>query len=170
MKAGSWKAAAWAAGWFILVVTVVHLGQGGAALWESSQENLTQAREQLRRLHGWTEVEERLASRRRELLGGFGETNLSDWSWTVLQGIQEEARMTNLQITELRPIQPPASPSARPFLRFDVKLEGPINSLNDFLRGLPEKVPGIRLNQLQLVRSPQEQRIQMLLRLDLWLL
>ena len=152
-------AAGWALGVLLLVVSV----QFGFGWWSSLQGELGLARERLGRFQGWLAVEPQVVSRREELLGSLGGVGELDFSWIALQNLQEVAKAQGLVVTELRPAQV-GSRGSLPILRLDAKIEGGLAQMSRFLHELPQVLPGIHLDNLQLL--PEEgEKVQGILRL-----
>ena len=94
-------------------------------------------------------------SRNAITLGRFAPAEPKDAGWLFLQGLQEAAQAEGLAITDLRPSQVKAQGKKRKALfRLDAKLEGDLAQIDRLLQGLPKSLPGVRLENLQLV--PQE--------------
>ena len=163
----SMRAGLFAVGWFVFVVAGVRFGSGAFELWRTQQEALSQAQERLRRFQGWAAVEDPISSRRQEVLGSLARVAPSDLTWAVLQGVQEAAREKNLVIIELRPAQLPDENRRQQILRLDLKMEGPLEQFTGFFKQLPDRVAGVRLEQLQLAPLPEPDRIQAIVRLQL---
>ena len=120
-------------------------------LGRRQEGELAQKRERLTRLQGWLEVEERVTAQRKEVLGRFALAEGKDVEWVVLQGLQEVAQGQGLSITDLRPSQVKGQGKRKDFFRVDVKLEGDLAQVDRLLQGLPEVLPGVRLENFQLV-------------------
>lgn len=152
-------------GWAMLVILGVRLGDAGCTLWRQQREELSQAQDRLARLEGWLNMEDQVTARWKELLGPFATSPESDRDWMTLQGLQQVAKAQGLSVTELRPSQVRGD-KQMPFLRLDVKVEGEREALGSFFQQLPDKIPGVHLEQLQLM--PKEgSRVQCLFRLSL---
>lgn len=152
--------------WMLVVVAAVRLGEGAFGLWQDQRNRLSSARERLGRLMGWLSVQEDVAAREREALGSLTGVDASGLGWLSLQELQELARAGGLAVTELRPTQVPGPSGQPPALRLDLKVEGPLGQFGTFLQQVPDRIPGIRLETLQLL--PQAGgRAQALLRLNL---
>lgn len=155
-----------AGAWALFVIAAVTLGDLGWGLWRRQNEGLRNAQERLSRLKGWLTVEEQVEERRNQLLGPFARAGNSDFSWLGLEAVQKAAQVRGLSVTELRPIQVPGRGGQPPTLRLDAKVEGRLDEMSSFLEQLPETLPGVRMEMLQIV--PQEgDQVQGLLRLAL---
>lgn len=152
-------------GWALLVV----LGARGADLLlqagRRQGEELAQKREHLARLEGWLEAEERVTARRKEVLGRFALSDGKEIGWAVLQGLQEAAQAQGLSITDLRPSQVKGQGKKKPVFRVDAKLEGEMAQVDKLLQELPHLLPGVRLEDFQLV--PREGgKVQSVMRME----
>ena len=152
-------------GWVFFVIAVIFMGDRCLGLWRHGTEELANAQERSSRLQGWIKSEKQISAKRREVLGPFAQLEGSDPTWLVLGGLQQAAQAKGLSVTELRPSHIAGAGRQMPMLRLDVKIEGQMESIDGFLQQLPEKVPGIHLEQLQLM-SRESGRIQSLLRLS----
>lgn len=152
--------------WALLVVAGARGAESVIELSRRQQEELAQKRERMSRLLGWLEAEERVAARQKELLGRFLLAEGEEAGWVVLQGLQEQALAQGLSITELRPSQVKGQGKKRkPLFRVDAKLEGELAQVDRLLQELPQALPGIRLENLQLV--PREGgKVQSVLRVE----
>lgn len=154
------------AGWGILVIAGVRGIDGAVNLWHSQNEELHQAQDQLMRLKGWLEVERTISKRLDEVLGPFARLSPSDYSWAAVSGLQHAAQEEGMTIRELRPSELPRQGRQPAVVRLDAKLEGELQKVANLLRRFPDLMPGVQLENVQLV--PQEgSRIQVLLRLML---
>jgi len=154
-----------AVGWGLGVILLVRLGEGGYGFWQRQTAELLQAQGQLRRLQGWLEAEPMVKSRHQEVLGALSRAGQADLSWLCMQELQKEAQEKGLAVMEIRPTQIPRQAKRPPLLRLDVKLDGQLDQLSRFLQGLPEQIPGVRLESIQVI--PREDHIQGLLQLQL---
>lgn len=153
-------------GWGILVVVAVQGLEAGVGIWKRRSEELDQAREQWSRLQGWLQAEDEISTERNKLLGAYAHRSEKEMGWAVLQDFQQMVQQQGLVVRELRPSQLLGLAHEPKRFRMDANLEGPIEQMNGFFQRLPDAIPGIRLESLQLV--PQSnQRLQLLLRLDL---
>ena len=150
-------------GWGLGVILLVRLAEGGYDLWQRQTADLLQAQGQLRRLQGWLEAEPTVKSRYQEVLGVLSHAGQADLSWLCMQELQKAAQEKGLAVTDIRPTQIPRQAKRPPLLRLDVKLDGQLDQLSQFLQGLPEQIPGVRLESIQVI--PRETRIQGLLQL-----
>jgi hypothetical protein len=139
-----------------LILIGIFLAQSGFGLWDRLQGELVLAQEQLGRFQGWLAAEPQVVSRREELLGPLARVGELDFSWVALQNLQEAAQAQGLIITELRPTQVRRRGSP-PLLRLDAKVEGRLTPLAGFLQQLPQILPGVELDNLQL--HPEEARL-----------
>ena len=138
-------------GWALLVVLGAH---GADLLLQAGRrqgEELAQKKERLARLEGWLGVEERVAARRKEVLGRFAQADGKEIGWVMLQGLQEAAQAQGLAITDLRPSQVKGQGKRKPVFRVDAKLEGELAQVDQLLQQLPQILPGVRLENLQLI-------------------
>ncbi len=149
-------------GCFLLAVGSIHLIDVGISFWIRQKAEWEQARQQLRRLHGWVALREEISAQRAQLFGSAAQGPGMDPSWSVLQGFQSLAKDHGVEIRELRPAQRPATPTSGP--RLEAKVEGSPEQVVGLIRKLPEAIPGIRLETLQLVPL-QENRAQAMLRI-----
>gem|GEM_PF-5762830 len=155
-----------AAGWLLFVILGVRLVEVGFGFFEKQQEALAQTQEHLMRLKGWLLVEAQVTKRREEVLGPFARVPGGDWSWVTLQGLEQVAKEQSLTVTDLRPSELAGRGLTPTLLRLDAKLEGELAQISGMLRRLPEVMPGVKIESLQLM--PQEgNRIQALVRLSL---
>jgi len=153
-------------GWGLLVVAGVQGGQKGLELRKRQLEALTQAEETFSRLQGWVQVEKKVEARRNQLLGPLVQGPKADLSWVVLKGLQEVVKQEEMMVSELRPTWIPKQKDQPASLRLDAKIEGNLSQVSHLLRRLPEAMPGLRLESVQLM-SQGEERIQTLLRIRL---
>ena len=166
MKNVSLRRALLASGWMLAVMGLARAGEGAVELWNRRTEELNTARERLSRLHGWLAVEQEVTAREGDLLGPLVLADRSDWFWTGLESLQGLAAAQGLSVKELRPSETPGEGGHPAAVQLDVRLEGRPEQMGPFLRWIPEKMPGVRLEGLQLL--PQEKgRIQVLLRLSM---
>ena len=154
-------------GWGFFVIVGVHLVEWGLQLWQRQAQGLSQAQQQLSRLQGWISVEKEVEARRNDVLGPFAHVAGTDLSWVSLQGLQQMATAQGLVVTELRPSQSLAQGGQPRSLRLDAKLEGAVSQIGGLLQHLPEIMPGVRLDNVQLVPQQKEGRIQLLVQLTL---
>ncbi|MBI3333014.1 MAG: hypothetical protein HYZ93_02860 [Candidatus Omnitrophica bacterium] len=155
-----------ALGWMLLVILTVRFADGAAALWRRQQEALTEAQERLMRLKGWIAVEPEVTRRRDEVFGPFSHLARSDYSWAALQSLEQAAKEKEMMVTELRPSWILGKGGQPAGLRLDAKMEGGLSQLSRLLLRLPEVMPGLQLENLQIM--PQGgNRIQALLRIRL---
>lgn len=151
--------------WALLVVAGARGAETVIELSQRQQAELAQKRERMSRLLGWLEAEERVAARQKEVLGRFLLADGMEAGWVVLQGLQEQALAQGLSITELRPSQVKGQGKRKPLFRVDAKLEGELAQVDRLLQELPQALPGIRLENLQLV--PREGgKVQSVLRVE----
>ena len=155
-----------AIGWVLLVVGIASAAPWGFGLWQGQQEQWRQARERLSRLKGWLALEEEVAARKNELLGPLAQAQGNDLHWAALQAIEEAAQARGVSLTQLRPFQAPALAGKPVMLRLDAKVEGDLGQVSGFLQHLPDALPGVRLDNLQLMPQ-RESQVQGLLRLYL---
>ena len=152
-------------GWALLVVVGA---RGADLLLQASRrqgEELAQKRERLARLEGWLEAEDRVAARRKEVMGRLALSEGKEIGWAALQGLQEAAQAQGLSITDLRPSQVKGQGKKKLIFRVDVKLEGDLAQVDKLLQELPQALPGVRLENFQLV--PQESdKAQTVMRLE----
>ena len=155
-----------AAGWLFTVICAVHLGDRAIGSWNLRMEDLERTRERLSRLHGWLAVEQDLAAREEEALGPLAHSSRSELNWSCLEGLQSLARTQGLSVKELRPSETESQGNRPAVVLWDIRLEGPLDPLGQFLQQIPDKMPGARLESLQLL--PQEKGgVQALLRLSI---
>ena len=155
-----------AAGWGLLVVGGLRLGESSFRFWERQQEMLQQAQERMRRLQGWIEARGKVEELRDKVLGPLAEQGGNDLSWVALQGLQQAAKEGGMVVTELRPSRISGERGGGTTVRLDAKLEAEAGRISLFIRRIPELMPGVQLESLQWV--PLEKgKIQMLLRLGL---
>lgn len=155
-----------AGGWLMMVVCLVRLGEAAAGLWNRQVEDLAAARERLSRLHGWLSVEQEVTARETEALGPLAGADRSELSWVSLEGLQTLAGAQGLSVKELRPSELAGEGKVPGAIRLDLRLEGRLEPMGQFLQQIPDKMPGVRLESLQFL--PQEKgQIQALLRLRL---
>lgn len=153
-------------GWGLGVVVAVRAGEQGLQLWRQKQEELRQSQEQLRRMLGWLETEQEITARWKEILGPLADVDSADWGWVALQGLQELVQAEGLGVEELRPSLVSGAVGRRPTVQLDAKLQGNLHQVSALLSRLPEKIPGVRLQSLQLL--PKEgQTVQALIRIQL---
>lgn len=159
-------AAGIAIGWALLVVGGVRGVEALLDLQRGQEQELQRQRERLMRLRGWLEVEERLLARRREVRGRFAAVDGKEMSWVAVQGLQEIAAQQGLAITDLRPSQVRGrGKKGEPVFRLDAKLEGQLQGFDQLLQQLPQLLPGVRLEGLQL--SPMDNgQVQSILRME----
>lgn len=143
-----------ALGWLAAVAAAVWAGQGLMEMGRAQQNELSQKQEHLTRLEGWLGAEDQVAARRKETLGKFAQMEGADAGWLLLQGLQETAQAQGLSITDLRPSQVKGQKKRKPVQRVDAKLEGSLEQVDRFLQELPKALPGIRVENFQLV--PQD--------------
>ncbi len=149
--------------WGLGVLLLVISAQSGFGLWRSLQGELALAQERLGRFQGWLAVEPKVVGRRDEALGSLARARELDFSWVALQNLQEAAKTQGLGLTELRPAHVTRRGSP-PILRLDAKVEGGLAQVTGFLQQLPQALPGVHLDNLQLL--PEEGgQIQGILRL-----
>ena len=155
-----------AVGWLALVIGGVRLVEGATELWSRQSEELAAARQRLSRLHGWLTVEQEVTAREAEALGPLARSSRSELSWVGLEGLQGLAAAQGLSVQELRPSETAAEGRTPAVIRFDLRLEGGLAPIGQFLQQIPEKLPGVRLEGLQFL--PREKgQVQALLRLRL---
>lgn len=111
-------------------------------------------------------MEEEVAVQKNQVLGPFAQTQGGDLHWAALQAIEGAAQSQGLSVTELRPSQVPAQQGKPVMLRLDAKVEGGLDQVSGFLQHLPDALPGVRLDNLQLMPH-RENQVQGLLRLYL---
>ncbi len=164
-----------ALGWLVAVAAGARAADGLMEFERAQRQKLAQERNRFMRLQGWLEAQEEVAARRKETLGRFAQAEGKDAGWLLLQGLQEIAQAQGLSITDLRPSQPKGGQAARPagrgrkaggpLYRVDARLEGGLEQVDRFLQELPQVLPGIRLENFQVV--PQEGgRVQSVVRLE----
>ena len=139
---------------FVLVILLVRGVELGLGFWQRQTETLANARQRFARLEGWLEVQEKVVTRHREVLGPLATASGANLSWVTLQGLQQAAQAQGLSVRELRPSQLPAQGQRPPMLRLDLRVEGSLQQMVAFLQQIPDKVPGARLENLQFL--PQE--------------
>ncbi len=136
-------------------VLVVAAGTRGVDLLmdfgRRQEKELAQKRDRLTRLEGWLEVEGKVVARWKETLGRFAPAEGKEVGWVILQGLQEAAQGQGLAITDLRPIQVKGQGKREAFFRVDAKLEGDLAQVDRLLQELPQALPGVRLENFQLV-------------------
>ena len=166
MSRFSWKglgvAALAAAGACGLLMGIV----GAAQLCLEKSRELAETRERVLHLRQWLKVKEQVALHQREALGPLvSSPDLEDAQWLWLSGLQEAARVHGLSVQELRPAEIQSGPKREGTLRLDVKVEGNLGQVGGFLTQLPDRVPGVCLEKLQII--PQgDGRGQCILRLN----
>ena len=153
-------------GWLIFVISGVRLVDTGLNFWRAQEESLGQAQEQFRRLSGWLSVEKKVAERRDQVLGPFAHSAETDLGWIGFQGFQELAKQQGVAVVELRPSRTPGYNRQPSRVQLDAKVEGQVQQLGEFLQKLPEIIPGVHLEDVQVM--PQEGgRVQGLFRIRL---
>ncbi len=156
-----------ALGWVLLVISGVRVLQWVSDAWRRQCEELVQAQEQLRRMHGWLAMEGEVASRHDQVLGPLAHLAGSDLSWMNLQEFQRVAQEQGLSLAEIKPLEIPGPKGQPSRWQLDAKVEGRLEQISVLLQKLPEFMPGVRLENLQLM--PQDDgRVQGLLRLSLF--
>ncbi len=151
------------AGVFALSVGIL----GAAKVWHEKNQELAGAQERLGHLQRWLKVKEEVTLRQQEALGPWvsSSSDIRDAQWVCLSGLQEAAQASGLSVQELRPSEIQAGSKKKKVLRLDVKVEGDLDRMGGFLRQLPDRIPGIRLEHLQMI--PQSGgRGQCILRLN----
>lgn len=155
-----------ASGWLLAVVGLVRLGCGAVELWNHRTEDLRAAQERLSRLHGWLSMEQEVEAGEGELLGPLALADKSDLVWSCLEGLQALAGAQGLSVKELRPSESAGEGRHPGSIRLDIRLEGRLEQMGQFLQRIPDKMPGVRLESLQFL--PQEKgQVQGMLRLSL---
>lgn len=152
--------------WLIGVIVVVRSAQAAFGVWNRRQEGLLESQERLARLVGWLEVKEEVLAKEQEILAASSSADPASLGLVGLAEIQRLASSLGLSITDLRPSEVPAQKGKNPFVRLDLKVEGPLDQVGPFLQQLPERLPGVGLETLQLTSQPDGQA-QALLRLNL---
>ena len=155
-----------AVGWFFLILLAFRLAEAGVEIWRRQNEELSQVEEKLKRLYGWLNAEEQVRSRREEIVGPFSKANPEDLGWMVLQGFQDTAKAKEVSVAELRPSPIAGQGKQSPGLRIDARIEGRLEQITRFLQRLPEAIPGIRLDSLQLSPLSESQQAQGAVRLE----
>ena len=155
-----------ASGWLMSVILLVFAGQDAVGFWNRQSEDLARSRERLSRLHGWLAVEQEIAGRETEVLGPLASVGRSDLGWVSLEGLQALAGAQGLSVMDLRPSETAGQGRKPGLLRLDVRVEGPVGQMGQFLQRIPDKMPGVRLESLQFLPQPKGQ-VQALLRLSL---
>ena len=162
----SWATLGIAIGWGLFVIVGVRVGESGFGLWKHKREALDQAQEQRGRLQGWLDVEKQLKERQEEVWGPFSRVARTDLSRAAFQGLQQVAQEQGVNVIALRPSHLPGQGRQPGILHLDAKIEGQMEQVSGLIRRLPESMPGVRLESLQLV--PQgESHIQVFFRLSL---
>ncbi len=141
-------------GCFLLGIAGVAVGERTLRAWGKSVEELDGTRERLRRFHGWLAVDEEVSALRDRVWGSFGRLSGEELGWEGLVKFQAAAGEAGLEVREFRPARAAAAAGkAAPFL-LDAKVAGKLDQLSNLLRALPEAIPGVELEGLQL--SPLE--------------
>ena len=153
-------------GWGILVIVGVRLADGIFDFRQNQMKTLLLAREQLSRLQGWVQVQEQVRARREEILGPIAKNAGANSTWAVLQGLEQAAKEEGMSVAELRPTWIPAQRHVPAVLRLDEKLEGLLEKVGGLLQRLPKVMPGVEMENLQLMPLG-ENRVQVLLRIHL---
>ncbi len=153
-----------ALGWGLLVIGGVSLVGKAFEWWQRQQEILVQSEEQLRRMKGWLAVEEEVRSRRDQVLGPFAHLSKNEVGWVGLQAFQQAAEQQGISVAELKPVETPIQRERGGEFRLDAKIQGRLDQISQFLQKLPDFIPGVHLEDLQLMPSEGDQ-IQGLLRL-----
>ena len=151
--------------WGMAVFLAVRLAEGAAQFCRDRQERLSMEREKLLRLRGWLESEEKVAARHQEVLGTFAQAEGEEWGWLGLQGFQEAAQKLNLTVTELRPSQMQGKKGQPVRFRLDAKVEGSVDQMGLLIPELGQRLPAVRLQQLQVVPL-QKGQVQGLFQLE----
>ncbi len=140
--------------WLLTVILLVHMGEQGFGFWRRQNEELDNVRQRFARLRGWLEVQDKVTVRHQEALGPLAIASETNLSWVTMQGLQQAAQGQGLSVRELRPSQLPGQGHKPPMLRLDVKVEGRLEQMGAFLQQIPDKIPGVHLENLQFL--PQE--------------
>ena len=154
-------------GWGLFVLISVRLFDVGFSLLAQQEKDLVQMQEQLRRLRGWLAVEGKLIQRREELVGSSTpEQGKRDRSWRSVENLQKLSQDNGVSIVELRPSWIPGQNGQARRLRLDLQVEGQVDRIGKLLQNLPQVIPGIHLESLQMI--PRESGgVQGLFRIDL---
>lgn len=166
-KGLSFRAILISGGWLLAVVGLVRLGGGSIELWNRRTEELRTAQERLSRIHGWLSVEQEVEAREKGLLGPLALADKSGLIWSCLEGLQALAGEQGISLEELRPSESAGEGRRAPgSIRLDMRLEGGLEKMGQFLQRIPDKMPGVRLESMQFL--PQEKgQVQGVLRLSL---
>ncbi len=151
--------------WGVAVFLTVRLAEEAVQFCRDRQERLSMEREKLRRFRGWLKSEEKVSARHQEVLGVFAQAEGKEWGWLGLQGFQEAAQKLNLTVTELRPSQIQGKRGQPVRFRLDSKVEGRVDQIGLLIPELGQRLPGVRLQQLQ-VAPLQKGQVQGLFRLE----
>ncbi len=159
----SWVWAVLAAGWLLLVIGGVRGVQIGLEAWGRQSLDLERSRELLRRYQGWAEAEPQIAAARDRVMGPFAQLKQKEAGWVALERFQKTTQELGIAVAELRPTRLPARAGQPALFRLDAKVKGTSGSLTALLRQLPDRIPGILLEQIQ-VTPAEEGRLQLLVR------
>lgn len=154
-----------AAAWLVLVIGGVRLAGSGWEAWGRQSSALERSRELLRRYKGWVEVEPQVEAGRERVLGSFAGLKQRDLHWAALERFQETTRELGMTVAELRPTRLPARAGQPASFRLDAKVEGLPETVAALLRRLPDEIPGVGLEQLQ-VSPAEEGKLQVLIRIS----
>ncbi len=128
---------------------------------------LSRAERQLGILRGWMNAEQEISAAHRRIFSQFPMAEGSDKSWAAMEGFQETAQAAGISLSEISPGSSTGEMGREPqLLRWEMKLAGDSQHLTDFFKKLPDRIPGIRMEQLQL-GSPSAGQVQCLLRVSL---
>ena len=100
-----------------------------------------------------------------QALSYFSIVQGSDESLATMEGVQETAQSTDVSISGIQPSSLPGARMETRLIQWDMQLEGSSRHLSDFFRKLPERLPGIHMEQMKVSQRPNE-RVQCLLRLS----
>ena len=150
-KKGSLAAGGIMVAWLTVVVLSVQGIEAAADFWRSRCKALVQAEVQVRRMKGWVAVGDKVRARRDEALGPFAHLSESEISWAHFQGFQQAAAAIGLSVGEIKPVETPGKKGSGPILRLDAKVEGSLEQVSALLEKLPDVMPGVMLENLQIM-------------------
>lgn len=154
----------WAAAWLLLVIGGVRWVETGLTAWDRQSQALVRSRELLSRCGGWVAVEPEMTAARDRVMGPFVKVRERDLSWAALERFQQAGQELGMSVEELRPVRLPARSGEPSSFRLDAKVKGDSAAVSAFLRRLPDEIPGVRLEQLQ-VTPAEGGKLQLLVRL-----